>query len=139
VSVPIYVDPNRQATRLWATLGVRLAKLDADYARPPHLKPEKVEGEWRPAEGHQLAMSYYLIPVDEFAEVELPGVRSLTRDEFRAVCDREKTKDAIVAALQKHPPAPPFPYWVVGAGAGAAALLLVLLFFAGKRIVSRHS
>jgi hypothetical protein len=40
--------------------------------------------------------------VEEFAEVELPGLRSLTRQELRAICDREKTREAIVKAL-RHP------------------------------------
>jgi hypothetical protein len=100
VVVPVAVDPVRKATRVWATLGVRLAKLDADYARPPHLKPAD-GGEWKPVEAGRLGTSHYLIAVDEFAEVELPGLRTLTREEFRAVCDREKTKEAIVAALRK--------------------------------------
>jgi hypothetical protein len=121
VSVPIFVDRQRGVTRLWATLGVRLAKLDASYARSPSIKlnpdhpaaKDKKPGrpieeddrdlmaavEWRPAEAHTLATSYYLIPVDEFAEIELKGLKTLTREELRAVCDKEKTKPAILAAL----------------------------------------
>src|SRR5205807_5770153 len=53
VSVPIVSDPMRKKTRLWLTLGVRLAKLDASYARPPHLKPAQ-GGEWQPVEAHRL-------------------------------------------------------------------------------------
>jgi hypothetical protein len=119
VSVPIAVDPGRGATRLWATLGVRLAKLDAKYARPPRIKlspegekklaqnpgairPRAQPGEkdgWKPVETHTLADSHYLIPVDEFAEIELSGSKVMTREELRQVCDREKTKEAILAAL----------------------------------------
>jgi len=40
-------------------------------------------------------------PVDEFAEFELHGLRTLTRDEFRNMCEREKTKEKIVEALRK--------------------------------------
>jgi hypothetical protein len=101
VSIPIYVDPNSRVTRLWATLGVRLAKLDVRYARPPHLKPANGSLDWQPAEEHKLKPAEYLIPVDEFAEIELHGLRTLTREELRAVCDREKTKEAILAALRK--------------------------------------
>jgi len=46
------------------------------------------------------AASHYLIPVDEFAEIELPGLRALSREEFRQVCDRAKTKDAIIKELE---------------------------------------
>jgi hypothetical protein len=99
VSIPIYVDLNRNVTRLWATLGVRLAKLDVTYARPPHLKPAKGSDDWKPAQPYQLEAAEYIIPVDEFAEIELQGLRTLTRDELRAVCDRERTKEKIVEAL----------------------------------------
>jgi hypothetical protein len=101
VSVPIYVDRNRNVTRLWATLGVRLARLEAGYARPPHLKPAKGAGDWKPVESWQLEPAHYLIAVDEFAEIELKGRHTLTREELRAVCDREKTKEAILQALRK--------------------------------------
>jgi hypothetical protein len=101
VSVPIYVDPGRNVTRLWVTLGVRLARLGANYVRPPSLKPAKGEGEWKAVEASRLGTADYVIPVDEFAEVELRGTRTLTREELRAICDREKTKEAILAALRK--------------------------------------
>ncbi len=102
VAIPIYVDPGRNATRLWTTLGVRFVKLEASYALPPHLKPKDMENEeWKPAERDALASSHYLIPVDEFAEVELPGVRSLTREQLRVICEREKTKEAILGALRE--------------------------------------
>jgi hypothetical protein len=101
VSVPIYVDASRNVTRLWVTLGVRLARLEANYARPPSLKPAKGEGEWKAVEASRLAGADYVIPVDEFAEVELRGMRTLSREELRAICDREKTKEAILEALRK--------------------------------------
>ncbi len=101
VAVPIYVDPPNDITRLWVTLGVRLTKLEAQYAHPPHLKPAKAAGSWRVVESFRLAPANYLIPVDEFAEVELRGLRVLSREELRAVCDREKTKEAIMQALRK--------------------------------------
>ena len=101
VSVPIYVDPGRKIVRLWATLGVRLTRLHVSYARPPQLKPANGSADWKPAESHQLKAVEYLIPVDEFAEIELKGMRSLTRDELRAVCDREQTKARIIAALRR--------------------------------------
>jgi hypothetical protein len=119
VSVPIFVDRGRNVTRLWATLGVRLAKLEASYARSPHIKlaaldPKKASEnnkgqridpdspksrDWQPVEGHTLRDATYLIPVDEFAEIELAGLKSLTREELRTICDREKTKEAILTAF----------------------------------------
>jgi hypothetical protein len=42
-----------------------------------------------------------VIPVVEFAEFELNGSNALSREEFRAVCDRCSTKEEIVRALAK--------------------------------------
>jgi hypothetical protein len=101
VSVPIYSDPGRNIVRLWATLGVRLAKLKVTYARPPHLKPANESADWKQAKHHQLQAAEFIIPVDEFAEFELDGLRTLTRDELRGICDREQTKEKIVEALRR--------------------------------------
>jgi hypothetical protein len=101
VAVPVYVDPVHRETHLWATLGVRLAKLDASYARPPHIRRAGGAGTWQPlAAPHYVTTAHFLIPVDEFATVKLPGARVLTREELRAVCDRAKTRPAILEALQ---------------------------------------
>ncbi len=100
VSVPIAADPNRQVVRLWVTLGVRLAKLDATYARPPHIKPLTGAGGWSVLEASRTAPAHFLIPVEDFAEVALPGWKVLTRDELRDICNRGRTKEAIIAALQ---------------------------------------
>jgi hypothetical protein len=99
VAVPIYVDRINGKTRLWVTLGVRLARLEAEYARPPKVRPKAQGGPWKEVEGYQLTPSQYVIPVDEFAEIELRGLRTLTRQELRAACDHYKTKDEIVKAL----------------------------------------
>ncbi len=101
VAVPIFFDGNRRVTRLWMTIGVRLTQLDVRYARGPKVRPVDSSDEWTDAKASQLGQSEYLIPVDEFAEVELEGSRVLTRDEIRALCDRMKTKDAILKALRK--------------------------------------
>ena len=103
VAVPIFRDANRNITREWMTLGVRLVKLNAGYhsSAPPSMKPANGTGEWEVVKGHQLGTSSYLIAVDEFAEVELKGNRVLNREELRAICDRERTKENILAALQR--------------------------------------
>jgi hypothetical protein len=101
VSVPIFQDVQRGKTRLWATLGVRLARLDASYARPPKVRPKDGSADWKEPERYQVGESHYVIAVDEFAEIELAGSASLTRAELRAACDAHQTKEAIVAALSK--------------------------------------
>lgn len=100
VAVPVYMDADRNVTRLWLTLGVRLTRLHTRYVRPPSIRLAK-GGEWKPVERDKLLGAEYLIPVDEFAEVELKGLRVLSREELRAICDREKTKESILQALRK--------------------------------------
>jgi hypothetical protein len=99
VSVPIYVDPQVNRTRIWATLGVRLAHLTASYARPPRVRPKADGGAWQDVEPRQLGRSRYAIPVVEFAEIDLTGLNVLTRQELRDACDRFQTKDEIVRGL----------------------------------------
>ena len=98
-SVPIHRDSVRDVTRLWATLGVRLAKLEASYATAPMIRPSASSG-WQEVNG-TLKPSAYVIAVDEFAEIELKGSSALTRDELRKVCDKRKTREKILAALAK--------------------------------------
>jgi len=73
----------------------------------------------------------YLIPVDEFAEVELSGLTVLTREEFRELCDKESDKEGIIAALQRH--GRPFwarhPWVLGGIGLGVVVLAGILFFF----------
>jgi hypothetical protein len=104
VSVPLYFDTVQGRTRLWATIGVRLAKLDVSYARPPKIKPAAGSGEWHEVEPHQLEGIQFVIPVDEFAEAEIRGLQPLTRQEFREVCDAHKTKPEILQALSRRSP-----------------------------------
>jgi hypothetical protein len=98
VAVPVYLNPMQRKTRLWMTLGVRLAKLEASYERGPKIS-EHGKGEWKPVEAHTLGRANYLIAVDEFAEVELPRLDVLNRSELRKICDEHKTKEAIVNAI----------------------------------------
>ncbi len=100
VSIPIAADPVRRATRLWATIGVRLSRLDAEYVRAPHVKGPGESG-WQPVSSEDLLPSHYLIAVDDFVEVELQGLRTLTREELRAICDRGKTKEGILKPLRE--------------------------------------
>lgn len=101
VAVPISYDVNRNVSRLWVTLGVRLTRLNAGYARPPRVKPDDGKGDWKPVPPSGLLSESYVIAVDEFAEVEIKGPRALTRKELRDLCDQYKTKEAIIRALQQ--------------------------------------
>ncbi|MHC5542069.1 hypothetical protein ACYOEI_27935, partial [Singulisphaera rosea] len=78
-----------------------LTALEASYARAPRVRPADGSGDWKPVETSALVPAEYVIPVDEFAEVELKGAKVLTRAELRALCDQQKTKDKILEALKK--------------------------------------
>jgi hypothetical protein len=99
VAVPIYVDPFRKTMRLWVTLGVRLTKLEARFARPPRIKPAAGEGEWKEVEAWKLQPANHVIAVDEFAEVEVRTLSPPNREELRKLCDQHQTKEKILAAL----------------------------------------
>jgi hypothetical protein len=102
VSVPIYFDRGRNVTRLWVTLGVRLTRLHASFARGPQVRSSSEE-DWSRLPAGQLDEGNYLIPVDEFAEVELGGNRVLTREELRDICSRHRTRLEILKALNAMP------------------------------------
>jgi len=103
VCVPIFADYLNGKTRLWATLGVRGAKLEARYCAGPSWRPAKAEAlarKWEEVPPWQLDAANYVVLVDEFTEIELKGLRVLNREQLREVCDREKSKEAILKALK---------------------------------------
>jgi hypothetical protein len=102
VGVPISFDPVAGKTRLWAVVGVRLTKLSAEYVRerPPSIRTADAEA-WSLVSPTELESSDYLIAVDEFVEVDVPGLAPPDREELRKLCDQAKTKEAIVQALQR--------------------------------------
>lgn len=103
VAVPMYTNPG--SIRCWGTLGVRSVKLRAWYATPPKIREidEKgaPKGDWGTVPEDLLKESHYIILTDEFGEFTLKGNRVLNRAEFRDFCDKGKTKQGILAALQK--------------------------------------
>lgn len=101
VAVPIYTDPMAGTARIWVTLGVRLAKLDASYARAPKIRPQGDGRPWQEVAQHELVNTSMLIPVDEFAEVEVRASKIPNRAELRALCDKYKTKEKIIRALER--------------------------------------
>ena len=100
VSVPIAMDMERNITRLWVTVGVRLAKLNARFATSPKIRVAGSQEDWQTPEGVKLDTVIYLIPVDEFVELELQGMSSLTRDELRAALPLGKTREEVLKSLK---------------------------------------
>lgn len=100
VAVPIATDGQRNITRLWVTVGVRLAKLNARYATSPKIRVAGSQEEWQEPEGISRTTVVYLIPVDEFVELEISGMQGLTRDELRAAIPPGKTREEVLTALK---------------------------------------
>jgi len=101
VAVPIYYNTQTNKVRLWVILGVRLAKLNAEYARPPMIRPLNSDQPWEKAKRTELVIAHYMIPVEDFAEIEIDAGRIPNRAELRAICDTHKTKEEIIEALQR--------------------------------------
>lgn len=102
VSVPVAVDYQANRLHLWNTLGVRGAKLDVSYALPPRWRQVGDAGAgWEKIESYNTQPAHYVILVDEYASVERNSLKIQTREEFRALCDRAKTKERIVEELKK--------------------------------------
>lgn len=95
VVVPISVDPFANKMRLWGTLGVRLAKLDASFVRPPSLRLDASQP-WEAPKLGKLKTTHYVIAVDEFVEFELAGVQLPSREVYRGWCDASPTKEAFL-------------------------------------------
>lgn len=101
VVVPVAVNLMRGTTSLWATTGVRLAKLDAAFASgfSPSIRVPESGADWQEVEPQIVEPITYLIPVDEFMAVEIPSVGCPTREEFRRICDKGVTSDGIAELL----------------------------------------
>ncbi|OQX90310.1 MAG: hypothetical protein B6D57_03825 [Candidatus Coatesbacteria bacterium 4484_99] len=82
----------------WAVLGVKPVVINVAYDRYPVVKSE--------VPGVKLDVNYktrkYTILVPEFAEVIIPTSEPLNRDEFRNLCDKYKTREMIIEALESY-------------------------------------
>lgn len=112
VIVPVLSNMRGTQVRYWSVIGTKLLKIKAYYAIPPRLTEKHFEEtdksgrfeldqlpegwrEWRV----EWRAKDYVIPVQVFAEVTL-GPKPLTRQEFRAICDRCSTKGEIIETLK---------------------------------------
>jgi hypothetical protein len=100
--VPVFYDIGRRKTKIWAILGVTTRPLSVHYSTPPKLL-SVVDAEGNAVNLADVKVSY---KYEKFTVVypvmaELYTNRILNRKEFRALCDRYKTRPAIVRELQK--------------------------------------
>ncbi len=88
---------NRRGCTYWAVLGVKVYRMDTKYMEGYEPKYRSVGSPCAPRSS--IERSYYLL-LEETTEFLLPyAVSPPTRDEFRALCDRLKTKAAILGEL----------------------------------------
>jgi hypothetical protein len=93
--VPVYYDVGRKQVKVWMFLGWLEDSLDVSFTRPPAVRGtagQRVRAEFED--------SSYPIAVPVTTEALVSPSRLLSRHEFRALCDRCGTPDAILQALQ---------------------------------------
>lgn len=89
--VRMMIQVAAQPNRFWAVTGVRLTKLHVKFITPPKVIGEGVTATFGDAD--------YWVPTERFVEVT-DLKEPLNREEFRALCDRAKTEDAILRELR---------------------------------------
>jgi hypothetical protein len=94
--VPVFFDLERQMLKVWVFLGWTRRKLEVSFAEPPGVRVLDPEGrevnapiEW--------GVQRYDVAYPVTAEVYV--TRVLDRTEFRAHCDRYRTRSAILENL----------------------------------------
>ncbi len=99
VITPLFATPERKLL-CWAVLGIRNLELSVAYEQKPSVKLlTDVKAELDIRVDHRVERLTVSVPV--FAEVRLPHLHPLSRQSFRRVCDRHRTREAIVAALER--------------------------------------
>jgi hypothetical protein len=89
--VPVFFDIGRQKTKVWAILGWATRLLEVSFATPPTAHVVKGRPHVR------FASTFRQIAYPVFAETYV--TRLLDRDEFRAHCDRYRTRSEILQHL----------------------------------------
>lgn len=98
--VPLYFDESRETFRVLAILGVEAKKLQATYTARPGVRIDDEPGQRHPSSAVFSPSSYrFCAPLT--AEIDMKQL--MTREEFRELCDRGKTSEAILAALTDRP------------------------------------
>jgi hypothetical protein len=77
---------------------VRPQKLLVEYARRPQARANE-ESSWRPLDDAELGVSRYVLPVLEYASVDLRGRFGIDPAEFREICDKNPDRQAIYDAV----------------------------------------
>ena len=96
--VPVFYDLGREKTKVWVVLGWSKQDLVVSFRQPPSIKLRDDSGKDITARYDiKFAPRRCSIAYPEFAEVYVD--RLLNREEFRALCDKHRTRERILAAL----------------------------------------
>lgn len=105
--VPVFFDVQRRQTKVWAFLGWRSRPLEATFAKPPKVEVTGVAekkgwfgfgGRKAEAPAIEFESARYNLVYPVTAEVYV--TRRMNREEFRALCDRRKGVEEILAGLR---------------------------------------
>ncbi|MCD6361421.1 MAG: hypothetical protein J7M38_11245, partial [Armatimonadetes bacterium] len=78
----------------WAIIGVRLNRIEVSFKQRPEVRAANPNVEVQPS----FSSAIYWVPTEQFLEIQVDG-EPLNREEFRALCDKYKTENAIRQAL----------------------------------------
>ena len=96
--VPVFYDIERKMTKVWVVLGYSKKPLTVSFKKPPAATITDAKGKKANADLEFESIRKDLIyPVS----AEIYVKKLLNRDEFRALCDKYKTRSAILKALKK--------------------------------------
>ena len=101
VIVPVRIDLKQGSVANWATLGIRFCRLKVRYesAAAPRIQDPHT-GEWNMIPSEQLDEATYLLPVEQWASVELSANQVFNRTEFQQRCDEAFSREDILKRIQ---------------------------------------
>ncbi|MGK3993515.1 hypothetical protein [Sorangium sp. So ce1024] len=98
--VPVFHDLGRRKTKVWVFLGWATRRVLVSFQQPPAVRVFAPDG--REASPPEVEVRFGVLAHDVAYPVmaEIYVDRLLDRDELRAVCDKHRTRSAILAALE---------------------------------------
>jgi len=100
--VPVFYDDLRKMTKVWVFLGWQPQQVRISFAQRPAVEVFDPDGQPVPADSDRIVLhyhsQYHTLAYPVTAEVYVTKI--LNRPEFRAHCDKYKTRSAILANLE---------------------------------------
>jgi len=100
--VPVFYDLEREKSKVWVVLGVATRPLSVRYAARPRLEAVVDVKTGKPVDlakvDLQFESAHFTVAYPVMAEVYVSKI--LNRKEFRELCDKHKTQEAILSHLE---------------------------------------